>query len=117
MISVKEQLWNRRLIGKVRSRNSELRGIKHLKSNKKKTIRTNQKLALLPTGGGGGGLFGLSHQTVSHNSRILSSRLPKLSDFSFLLFGHIAPKFQVNRSSRGVAAVIFQTRGHEKSGV
>ena len=45
---------------------------------------------------GGGGLFGPCHQTVSHNSRTLSSRLPKLSDFSFLLFGHIVAKFQVN---------------------
>ena len=49
-----------------------------------------------PIAYGGGGLFGLCHQTVSHNSRTLSSRLPKLSDFSFLLFGHIVTKFQVN---------------------
>ena len=47
-------------------------------------------------GGGGGGLSGPRHQTVSHNSRTLSSRLPKLSDFSFLLFGHIVAKFQVS---------------------
>ena len=49
-------------------------------------------------GGGGGWLF------------------PRLSDFSFLLFGHIVAKFHVNWFSRGVAAVIFQPRGHEKSG-
>ena len=47
-------------------------------------------------GGGGGGAFGSRHQTVSHNSRTLSARLPKFSDFSVLLFGHIVAKFQVN---------------------
>ena len=52
--------------------------------------------SLNPIAYGGGGLFGPRHQTVSHNSRTLSSRLPKLSDFSFLLFGHIVAKFQVN---------------------
>ena len=49
-----------------------------------------------PIAYGGGELYGPRHQTVSHNSRTLSSRLPKLSDFSFLLFGQIVAKFQVN---------------------
>ena len=53
-------------------------------------------LTLLPKGGGGGGLFGLRHQTGSQNSRTLSPRLVKISDFSFMLFGHIVAKFQVN---------------------
>ena len=53
-------------------------------------------LTLLPMGGGGK-LFGPHHQTVSQNSRTpFRSRLPKLSDLSFLLFGHIVAKFQVN---------------------
>ena len=60
-------------------------------------MSTRDFLTLLPMGGGGGGgLFGPHHQTVSHNSRTLSSRLPKLSDFSFLLLGHIVAKFQVS---------------------
>ena len=59
------------------------------------TAQWTLSLTLLPMGGGG--LFGPCHQTVSHNSRTLSSRLPKLSDFSFfLLFGHIVVKFQAN---------------------
>ena len=49
---------------------------------------------LLPTGEGG--LFGPCHQTGSQNSRILSPRISKISDFSFMLFGHIVAKFQVN---------------------
>ena len=47
-------------------------------------------LTLLPTGGA------FWPAPSNHNSRTLSSRLPKLSDFSFLLFGHIVAKFQVN---------------------
>ena len=63
-------------------------------------------LNLLPTEGGGGGLFGPRHQTSSHNSVTLSPRVFKISDFSFMPFGHIVPKVQVNRSARVVAAVI-----------
>ena len=62
----------------------------------------------------GEGLFGLRHQAGSQNSRTLLHRVSKISDFSFMPFGHIVPKFQVNVSARGVAAVIFPTGGHEK---
>ena len=51
-------------------------------------------LTLLPTGGGG--FFGPRHQTGSKNSRTLSPRVSKISGFSFMLFGHILTKFQVN---------------------
>ena len=52
---------------------------------------------LLPTGGGGGGgLFGPRHQTGSQNSTTLTPRVSKISDFSFMPFGHIEAKFQVN---------------------
>ena len=67
-------------------------------------------LTILPTMGGGG-LFG---QTGSQNSRTLSPRISKISDFVFMFFGHIVAKFRVDLSARGVAVVIFQTRGHEK---
>ena len=52
--------------------------------------------------GGGGGLFGLLHQTGSQNSRILSARVFKISDFSFMPLEHISGKF----ICQGVAAVI-----------
>ena len=42
------------------------------------------KVALLPTGGGGGGV-GPRHQTASQNSRTLSPRVSKISDFSLCL--------------------------------
>ena len=41
-------------------------------------------------------LFGHRHQTGSQNSRTLSPRVSKISDFSFMPFGHIVAKFQVN---------------------
>ena len=46
--------------------------------------------------GGGEGFFGPRHQTGSQNSRTLSPRVSKISDFSFMPFGHIVAKFQVN---------------------
>ena len=46
--------------------------------------------------GGGGGLFGLCHQTGSQNSRSLSPGVSKISDFTFTPFGHTVAKFQVN---------------------
>ena len=46
--------------------------------------------------GGGGGLFGPRHQTGSQNSRTLSPRVSKISDFSFMPYGHIVAKCQVN---------------------
>ena len=52
------------------------------------------KLTLLPTGGGG--LFGPHHQAGSQNPRTLSHRVSKISDFFFMLFGHIVAKFQVD---------------------
>ena len=48
------------------------------------------------TGGGGGGAFGPHHQTGSKNSRTLSPGVSKIYDFSFMLFGHIVAKFEVN---------------------
>ena len=54
-----------------------------------------ENLTLLPKEGGGG-LFGLRHQTGSQNSKTLSPRLSKISDFFFMPFGHIVAKFQVN---------------------
>ena len=56
-------------------------------------------LTLLPIGGGGGGggeLFGPHHHTGSQNSRTLSPRVSKISDFFFMPFGHIVAKFQVD---------------------
>ena len=37
-------------------------------------------------GGGGGGIFGPHHQTGSQNSRTLSPRVSKISDFFFYAF-------------------------------
>ena len=71
-----------------------------------------RKSTLLPAGVGGGGHFGPCHQTGSQNSRTLSPRVSKISDFSLMHLGHIVAKFQV--FARGIAAVIFRTRGHEK---
>ena len=45
---------------------------------------------------GGGGLFGPHHQTGTQNSRTLSPRVSKISDFLFMPFGHIVAKFQVD---------------------
>ena len=58
--------------------------------------------------------LGLRHQPESQNSTTLSPKVSKISDFSFWPFGHILAKFQVNWcGGRGVAAVIFWTKGHE----
>ena len=53
-------------------------------------------LTLLLTLGEGGGLFGPHHQTGSQNSRTLSPRVSKISDFFFMPFEQIVPKFQVD---------------------
>ena len=53
-------------------------------------------LTLLPKGGGGGGLSGPHHQTGSQNSRTLSPRVSKISDFFFMPFRHIVAKFQAD---------------------
>ena len=50
------------------------------------------RLTLLPKGGGG--LFGPHHQTGSQNSRTLSPRVSKISEFFFMPFGHIVATFQ-----------------------
>ena len=60
-----------------------------------KTSIHNLTNSLLPMrGGGGGGLFGPHHQTGSQNSRTLSPRVSKISDFLFMPFGHIVAKFK-----------------------
>ena len=59
-------------------------------------------------GGGGGGRGGPCHQTGSQNSRTLSLRVSKVSDFSFMPFGHIVAKFQVNWSARGLLQSFFE---------
>ena len=46
--------------------------------------------------GGGERAFGPHHHTGSQNSRTLSLRVSKISDFFFMLLGHIVAKFQVN---------------------
>ena len=62
---------------------------------------------------GGGELFGPHHQTGRQNSRTYSPRVSKISDFSFMPFGHIAHgQISGKLICQGVAAVIFQTRGH-----
>ena len=50
-------------------------------------------------GGGGVGLFGPHHQTGSQDSRTISPRDTTISDFFFMPFGHIVPKFQVNSAA------------------
>ena len=49
-------------------------------------------LTLLPMGGA----FWSHHQTGSQNSRTLSPRVSKISDFFFMPLGHIVAKFQVD---------------------
>ena len=44
----------------------------------------------------GGALFGPHHQTGSQNSRTLSPRVSKISEFFFMPFGHIVVKFQAD---------------------
>ena len=62
------------------------------------------RLTLLPTGG----LFGPHHLTGSQNSRTLSLRVYKISDFFFMPFGHIVAKFQVDWSARGLLQSFFE---------
>ena len=68
-------------------------------------------LTLLPMGGGG---F-LSHTTILSVATLkpLKLWLPNFVAFCFTFLPQFE-KFKQNRSARGVATVIFQTRGHEK---
>ena len=69
-------------------------------------------LILLPTGGGGGGG---GFWTGSQNSRTLSPRVSKISDFSFIYaFWTHCSKISGKLICQGVAAIIYGTRGHEK---
>ena len=62
-------------------------------------------------GGGGGGLA----RTISQNSRTLSPGVSKISDFSFMPFGHMhCGEISGQLICQGDAAVIFRTRDHEK---
>ena len=59
---------------------------------------STQFLTLLPTGKGGGG-EGFLVRDITVAARTLEPfylKYPKISDFSFMLFGHIVAKFQVN---------------------
>ena len=44
-------------------------------------------------GGWGGGLFGLDHQIIDHNSTMALSSTTKLGDFLFLSIRHILAEF------------------------
>ena len=62
----------------------------------------------------GGGLFGLDHQIVDHNSKTALSSTSKLGDFLVLSIRHILAEFKRNRFPRGVAAVVFEMKRLEK---
>ena len=76
-------------------------------------------LTLLPTegGGGGGGGVGPHHQTGSQNSRTLSPKVSKISDFFFMPFGHIVAKFQVDLSARGLVQSFFEQEVMKNKGL
>ena len=62
----------------------------------KASIGTNEAYTIQNNPIAYGGLFGPCYQTGSQNSRTLSPRVSKISDFSFMPFGHTVAKFQAN---------------------
>ena len=52
----------------------------------------------------GGGLFGLDHQLIDHNSKTALSSTSKLGEFLFLSIRHILAE----STHQGVAAVVLK---------
>ena len=85
----------------------------HTYSGSNKT-KNERQVEFDPIAYGGGGF-------LSHATRILAATLklhklwlPNFVTSCFYLFCHNLRKFYQNRSVRGFATVIFQTRSHEK---
>ena len=69
-------------------------------------------------GGGGGGLFGPHHQTGSQNSRTLSPRVTKISDFFFYDFLHTFwqnfRKIDLPGGGGGFEQEVMKNKGYER---